>query len=194
MEEKDIFKLMDAGGPTDSEKDDISSAQVEINRSKTLCHKANSMDPSDFSYMKYFDELFLSPLNEATILTPFYCDMGSRVKIGKKVFINDNVHLLSGGGIVIEDGAMISSGVYIVTVNHDVYYRHRFLTFKKVVIKKNAWICANATICPGVTIGENSVVAAGAVVTKDVEDNVIVGGNPAVVIKKLDPKLQKENW
>ena len=67
--------------------------------------------------------------------------------------------------------------------------------FKKVMIKKNAWICLGAIICPGVTIGENSVVSAGAVITKDVPDNALVGGNPAKVIKLLDMKkrIMKQN-
>jgi hypothetical protein len=73
-------------------------------------------------------------------------------------------------------------------VNHDPADRHRFFTYHKVTIKKNAWICTNATICPGVTIGENSIVAAGAVVTKDVPDNVVVGGNPAKIIRHLYEK------
>ena len=83
---------------------------------------------------------------------------------------------------------LIAPRVCIATVNHDVNYRHRFFTYHKVTIGKNVWICTNATICPGVTIGENSVVAAGAVVTKDVPENVIVGGNPAKFIKNIEPK------
>ncbi len=63
--------------------------------------------------------------------------------------------------------------------------RHNLLHFAKVTIKENAWICIGAIICPGVTIGKNAIVAAGAVVTKDVPDNVVVGGNPAKIIKKL---------
>jgi len=66
--------------------------------------------------------------------------------------------------------------------------------YHKVTIGKNVWICTNATICPGVTIGENSVVAAGAVVTGDVPENVIVGGNPAKIIRRLNPEEQKERF
>ena len=74
----------------------------------------------------------------------------------------------------------------IATVNHDLKDRHRIIHFKPVVIKRNAWIGIGAIICPGVTIGENAVIGAGAVVTKDVPDNAIVGGNPAKVIKYID--------
>ena len=82
----------------------------------------------------------------------------------------------------------------IATINHDFNNRHTIYTYGKVTIKKNVWIGMGAMICPGVTIGENSVVAAGAVVTKDVPDNVVVGGVPAKIIKTLDPSEQKEIW
>ena len=88
--------------------------------------------------------------------------------------------------MVIEDNVLIGPEVKIATVNHDLGDRHNLLHFGKVTIKENAWICIGAIICPSVTIGKNAVVAAGAVVTKDVPDNVVVGGNPAKVIKKID--------
>lgn len=189
-----VFEIMDQGGPTDDRESYVEDAVAEITRSRSLCHKANQTDPADLSYMRFLEELFQSKLDDVTVLTPFYCDMGIRVKLGRKVFINDNVHLISGGGIEIRDGALIAPRVCIATVNHDENNRHRFFTYHKVTIKKNAWICANATICPGVTIGENSIVAAGAVVTCDVPDNVIVGGNPAKVLRHLDPSEQREKF
>ncbi len=76
-------------------------------------------------------------------------------------------------------------GLKIATVDHDLYDRHNLFHFGKVTIKDNAWICIGAIICSGVTIGRNAVVAAGAVVTKDVPDNVVVAGNPARIIKKI---------
>ena len=185
---------MDNGGPTDDREAYIEDAVAEINRSKSLCHKANMTDPTDLSYRTYLEELFQRKLDDVTILTPFYCDMGIRVSLGHKVFINDNVYFCAGGGIEIQDGVLIAPRVCIATVNHDVNNRHRFFTYHKVTIRKNVWICTNATICPGVTIGENSIVAAGAVVTRDVPDNVIVGGNPARIIRHLDPKEQKERF
>ena len=189
-----IFKIMDQGGPTDDREPYVEDAAAEITRSRSLCHKANQTDPADPSHLRFLEELFQRKLDDVTILTPVFCDMGIRVKLGHKVFINDSVHLISGGGIEIQDGVLIAPRVCIATVNHDVNNRHRFFTYHKVTIKKNAWIGANATICPGVTVGENSVVAAGAVVTRDVPDNVIVGGNPAKIIRHLDPSGQQEKF
>lgn len=87
--------------------------------------------------------------------------------------------------MVIEDNVLIGPEVKITTVNHDLYDRHNLFHFGKVTIKENAWIGIGVVICPGVTIGKNAVVAAGAVVTKDVPDNVVVGGIPAKVIKNI---------
>ena len=70
--------------------------------------------------------------------------------------------------------------------------RHKTYTYGKVTVKKNAWLGMNVTICPGVTIGEYAVVAAGAVVTKDVPDYAVVGGVPAKVIRYQDPSRQRE--
>ena len=88
--------------------------------------------------------------------------------------------------VAIVSNVLIGPEVKIATVDHDLYDRHNLFHFGQVTIKENAWICIGAIICPGVTIGRNAVVAAGAVVTKDVPDNVVVGGNPAKVIKKIE--------
>lgn len=119
------------------------------------------------------------------IVSPFYCDCGRRLNIGKNVVINKGATIMSGGIVEIEDNVLIAPDVKIVTVNHDLRDRQNLIHFSKVVIKENAWICTGAIICPGVTIGKNAVVAAGAVVTKDVKDDTMVGGNPAKIIKRL---------
>lgn len=158
----------------------------EIIRSHELSLKISSKKPTDPDYRDLLDELFQSEIDESvSIVSPFYCDNGCRVRFGKNITINKGATFLSAGILEIEDGVLIGPDVKIATVNHDLNDRHHQYYFKKVTIKKNAWICMGAIICPGVTIGENSVVAAGAVVTKDVPDNVIVGGNPAKVIKHI---------
>ena len=107
------------------------------------------------------------------------------VKIGKNVMIMPNCLMMSRGGITIDDDVMIAANVQLISNNHDLH-DHVLLLCKPVHICRNAWIGAGATILPGVTVGENAVVAAGAVVTKDVAPNTIVGGNPAKFIKNID--------
>ncbi|WP_455683459.1 sugar O-acetyltransferase [Thomasclavelia sp.] len=187
-----VYHLMDQGGPTDIRKDYFKEAVDEMTRARTLCAKANSVLPNDLSYTQYLEELFGRSLKEVRILTPFICDFGNRIKFGKNVFINHSAILSASGGIEFEDGVMIAPGVRIATINHDMNERHSIYTYGKVIIKKNAWIGMNVTICPGVTIGEYAVVGAGAVVTKDVPDNAIVGGVPARVIRYLESAEQKE--
>lgn len=189
-----VYQLMDQGGPTDCREPYFKEASLEMIRARTLCFKANQVSPDDPSYIEYLEELFHRKLDDVRILTPFICDFGNRVTFGKNVFINHSAVFSASGGIEIQDGVMLAPGVKIATINHDFNQRHTLYTYGKVVLKKNAWLGMGCTICPGVTIGENAVVAAGAIVTKDVPDNVVVGGCPAKIIKTLDPSLQKEKW
>lgn len=95
--------------------------------------------------------------------------------------------MMSAGGITIDDGAMIAANVQLISNNHDLYER-QVITCKPVHIGKNAWIGAGATILPGVTVGDNAVVGAASVVTKDVPPDTILAGNPAKLIKTIPHK------
>lgn len=120
------------------------------------------------------------------IFPPFQINYGKNTKIGKNVFINFDCTFLDLGGITIEDNVMLAPKVSLLSEGHPISAQERkTLTTGKIRIKKNAWIGANATILQGVTIGENSVVAAGSIVSKDVPDNVVVGGTPAKFIKEI---------
>lgn len=187
-----VYELMDKGGPTDVRESYFKEAVDEMMRARTLCAKANRILPDDPTYVNHLEELFGRKLDDVRILTPFICDFGNRVKFGKGVFINHSAIFSASGGIEFEDGVMLAPGVRIATINHDMNDRHTKYTYGKVLIKKNAWIGMGATICPGVTVGEYAVVAAGAVVTKDVPDYAVVGGVPAKVIRFQDPSEQNE--
>jgi acetyltransferase-like isoleucine patch superfamily enzyme len=132
-------------------------------------------------------EISGTPLHASTaIQIPFYINIGQFTQIGKNVFINHACSFLDIGGITIEDDVMIGPKASIITESHPLNPAVRkALLVKPVVIKRNAWIGAGAFILPGVTVGENAVVAAGAVVSKDVPANTIVGGVPAKFIKNI---------
>lgn len=128
-----------------------------------------------------------------TIFPPFYTNFGRFIRLGKRVFINHACSCLDIGGIIIEDDVKIGPRVNLTTENHPLNPDERkTLLTKPIVIKRNAWIGAGATILPGVTIGENAVVAAGALVSRDVPPNTVVAGVPAKVVKDLWFLLNKE--
>ena len=121
------------------------------------------------------------------LFPPFYTDYGKNITLGKGVFINEGCCFQDQGGIEIGDDVLIGQQVVIATLNHDLNPEKRGnMMPKPVKIGNKVWIGAHATILAGVTVGENSVVAAGAVVTKDVPSNVVVAGVPAKVIKNIE--------
>lgn len=121
------------------------------------------------------------------LFPPFNADYGMNIKIGKDVFINSGCCFQDQGGIEIGDGAFIGQQVVIATINHDIYPDKRGnMQTAPVKIGKRVWVGAHATILAGVTVGDNAVIAAGAVVTRDVPENSVVGGVPAKIIKYID--------
>lgn len=139
-----------------------------------------------------FSKLIGKPVGESFgLFPPFYTDFGKNITVGNNVFINADCKFQDQGGIFIDDGALIGHGVVLATLNHDLDPEKRQqLHPAPIHIGKRVWIGANATITQGVTIGDNAVVAAGAVVNKDVPANTVVGGIPARVIKSIDANCQ----
>jgi len=183
--QKDIFERLLIGEtilPNDSQ---IGRLRAEAFAVKALLNQMNNaVNPEEITQI--LSRILDKELQEVTVFTPLYINCGKHITIGKNVFINFDCTFLGLGGITIEDDVLIGPKVSLITENHPLNPEERKgLIGKPIVIKKNAWIGANATILPGVTIGENAVVAAGAVVSKDVPDNTIVGGIPAKFIKNV---------
>ena len=121
------------------------------------------------------------------VFPPFYTDFGKNITVGRDVFINACCHFQDHGGVTLGDGCQIGHNVVFATLNHALAPERRKTTYPApIVLGRNVWIGSNATILQGVTIGDNAVVAAGAVVTKDVAANTVVGGVPARFIKRIE--------
>ena len=131
--------------------------------------------------------LFGRPVDPSLrVFPPFYTDFGKNITVGRDVFINACCHFQDHGGIRIGDGCQIGHNVVFATLNHGMAPEHRASTVPApIVLGRKVWIGSNATILQGVTIGDNAVVGAGAVVTKDVPANGIVGGVPARLIRMI---------
>ena len=185
-EDKDIFERLKAGEhipPDDPQAHRMREASYSTK--KLLVQMNNATDPKEIRDL--LSQITACEIDESVaVFTPLYINYGKHTKIGKNVFINFDCVFLDLGGITIEDGVLIAPKVSLLSEGHPLSPDKRHsLVPKPIHIKKNAWIGANATILHGVTIGENSVVAAGSVVSKNVPDNVVVGGIPAKIIKEI---------
>ena len=124
---------------------------------------------------------------EVGLFPPFYTDCGKNIHLGKGVFINAGCKFQDQGGIWIGDGALIGHNTVLATLNHGLRPEERHdLIPKPIHIGKNVWIGSNSTVLAGVTIGDNAVIGAGSVVTKDVPENTVAVGCPARVIRRID--------
>ena len=183
---KDIFERL-RNGETISSNDPeaFKLRDASFATKKLLLQLNNSSNPAEMRDL--LRQITASEIDESVVVfTPLYINYGKHTKIGKNVFINFDCVFLDLGGITIEDNVLIAPKVSLLSEGHPVSAESRHsLVPGHIHIKKNAWIGAGVTILPGVTIGENAVVAAGAVVSKDVPANTVVGGIPAKIIKAI---------
>jgi len=132
----------------------------------------------------------LAEIGEDTqIRAPFYCDYGDGIRIGARTFVNFNCTMLDGAPITIGDEVLLASGVQLLTATHPVDPGPRRAAWEQalpITVADGAWLGGGAIVCPGVSIGENTVVGAGAVVTRDLPAGVVAVGNPARVLREID--------
>ncbi len=185
--DKNRFSALLAGGIIPADHPQMLAAWEFVGRTIKLIPALNASTDVD-EIRNRLSDIIGTEIDQSTmIFAPFYTNFGRHISIGKNVFINHACSFLDLGGITIEDQVLIGPRVNLVTENHPIDPSQRKnLDLKSILLKRNAWIGAGATILPGVTIGENSIVAAGAVVNKDVPDNTIVGGIPAKPIRSID--------
>lgn len=132
-------------------------------------------------------ELIGTPVDESVaVFPPFFSDFGKNITLGKNIFINSGCKFQDQGGVVIGDGSLVGHNTVLATLNHDMAPSRRAdMHPAPIVIGRNVWIGANATVLPGVTIGDDAVVAAASVVTKDVPERSVVVGSPARVVRTV---------
>jgi acetyltransferase-like isoleucine patch superfamily enzyme len=160
-----------------------------VKRATAITAELNRLTFNDAAEIRsLFSQLIGREVDESFLLIPpFYTVGGEEIRIGRHVFINQNCTFYDLGGLDIADDVMIGPNVSLITASHPLEpSQRRAVTIgRPIVIERNVWIAAGATIIGGVTVGENSVVAAGSVVTRDVPPNSLVGGNPARVIRLI---------
>ena len=179
----------------------------EMVRARHLLSRLNTMDRCDFEGLRQVIRELLQTEEDPIINPPFYCDYGNHIKVGKNFFANYNCTILDVGKVTFGDNCFLAPNVAIYTAGHPIHPDARNSMYEygiDVTIGHNVWIGGNAVICPGVTIGDNFVIGAGSVVTKDVPAWSIAAGNPARVIRKIteedkqyyfkDRKFDPESW
>ena len=187
QDDRNIFDRMRAGELFRLDDPEYPKVLEIVNRTIKLSVALNTS--TDVNQIRErLSEITDSTIDESTtVFAPFHTNFGRFIQIGKNVFINHACSFLDMGGITIEDDVFIGPKVNLITENHPIDPANRkALICKPIVIKRNAWIGAAATILPGVTIGKNAVVAAGAVVSKDIAANTVVGGIPAKHIRNIE--------
>ena len=155
-------------------------------QAQTLFEFNHTMPGSDRS-RELMECLFPSIGEGSCVSIPLLGVRFHQVSIGRNVVVMPGCLMMAAGGITIDDRAMIAANVQLISNNHDLYERH-IITCRPVHIGKNAWIGAGATVLPGVTVGDNAVVGAASVVTRDVAPDTIVAGNPARFVRRIESR------
>ena len=155
---------------------------------KKVCARLRSMTIYDEDYRQVIEELIPGIPQSTTICPPFHCDHGTGIILGENVFMNYDCIMLDGGYIRIGKHTLIGPHCQFYTPQHPMDYverREEKETAYPITIGEDCWLGGNVVVCPGVTIGDNTVIAGGSVVTKDIPDDSLAAGVPAVVKRSL---------
>lgn len=155
---------------------------------KKVCARLRSMTICDDDYRQVIEELIPGIPQSTTICPPFHCDHGTGIILGENVFMNYDCIMLDGGYIRIGKHTLIGPHCQFYTPQHPMDYverREEKETAYPITIGEDCWLGGNVVVCPGVTIGNRCIIAAGSVVTKDIPDDSLAAGVPAVVKRSL---------
>ena len=162
---------------------------------RKILQKLNFADRSDFAGIAEIVKELLGKSDDAWINPPFYCDYGFNIEVGRNFFANYNCTIIDVAKVKIGDYCFMAPNVAIYTAGHPVYPDTRNSAFeygKEVIIGDNVWLGGNTVVCPGVHIGNNVVIGAGSVVTKDIPDWSVAAGNPCRVIRKITERDKRK--
>lgn len=164
----------------------------EREKAKDLLFKLNQLQPSKREDRnQIFHELFHSVGDNVWIESPFNCDYGYNITVGDYFYANTNCTILDCAKVTIGDNVLVGPNVSFYTPNHAIDADERKIGYEQslpITIGDNVWIGGSVTIIPGVTIGNNTIIGAGSVVTKDIPDNVVAAGVPCNVIRTITEK------
>lgn len=193
MNMDEFIEYCRAGHPIAGEDKELHGMLTDCSfEAQRMTMKLNTSYHSREEIVEIFRELTGREVDDSFMcFPPFYTDFGKNITIGKDVFFNTGCSFQDRGGIHIGDGSLIGMNVNIATLNHGLDMKTRNTTYASpVTIGKSVWIGSGATILPGVTIGDRAVIAAGAVVTKDVPEGTVVAGVPAKVVKTIEEESE----
>lgn len=186
------WEKMLAGLPSDDRDEEVEARRLVAKRLFRAYNRTTETDVEVREKIK--TELFRSVGKNVFIEPDFICELGSNITIGDNVFINFGCIIFDMGEVTIGDNAMFGPRVGIYTTNHAFDAEERIanvVVSKPIHIGNRVWLSADVKIVQGVTIGDNSIIGAGSVVTKDIPPNVIAAGNPCRVIRKI---TEKDKW
>lgn len=169
---------------------DASDKELSMDRAKAkrLCKEFNDLETDNYTKKENLLKELFSTDEKPHIEPYFWCDYGYNIKFGKKFYANHNLTILDVNTVTFGNNVMCGPNVQIYTAGHplDATERVSGLEYgKPIIIGDNVWLGGGSIILPNITIGNNVVVAAGSVVTRNIPDNVVVGGNPAKILKHL---------
>ncbi|MGP6170391.1 sugar O-acetyltransferase [Microbacterium sp. A204] len=187
MDLQDLLDAMNAGQTITGDSPLHEVMHLASQRAQRITGELNGGYHEPARVRELLSELIGDPVDETvTLFPPFTSDFGQNITLGKRIFLNSGCRFQDQGGITIGDDCLVGHNVVIATLNHDLAPSRRAdMHPAPVVIGRNVWIGANATILPGVTIGEDAVVGAASVVTKDMPAGAIVVGSPARFVRSV---------
>ena len=177
-EKRDAGLLYDAGSLTE-----------ELLRCKELCYEFNALRPSQLEEKaKIIRQLFGKTGNSFLIQAPFWCDYGDNIQIGEDFYANHNCVILDCAKVTFGDHVFVGPDCGFYTAGHpmDAERRNQGLEYAlPITVGDNVWFGGGVRVMPGVTIGNNTVIGAGRVVTKDIPANVVAVGNPCRIVREI---------